>query len=416
LDRLILKLLKHRHHYQELVPGLPHDALHPKTQLLVQDFGAWFNISEGAVIDMEDFKSWFFTIKHRNLSDKEKHYYNLFLNRCIPDASIGESEAISVKLIELGLAARVANLCQKYNDGDEIDIIQAIGLEHGYAIKKQDIESEELHITTDIGELLEEDSNNAGLRFGLSCLRENIRPLRRSDFIILGGRPDTGKTSFLASELPHLIGGRDSRDRPVLWFNNEGIGRRIIKRLYQSALSCTTEDLLSLREAGTLDTLFLDKFGGINPYRVIDAHAYGTAEVEKAVRIYNPCLVIFDMLDNIAWPGQEKLRTDQLLEKLYQWARELGVIYDFPVIATSQISADVEQQADTQCWPPMHSLKDSKTGKQGTADTIIMIGRSRDPEMEYCRYISTPKNKLAITGGVIRQPVQFDKLRAQYKD
>ena len=143
--------------------------------------------------------------------------------------------------------------------------------------------------------------------------------------------------------------------------------------------------------------------------------------VERVIADVNPGLVIFDMIDNIEFKGGMRAghdaRTDQVLEAQYQWARKLGVKYGHPVIATSQISAEVEQQADTQCWPPMHALKDSKTGKQGAADLMIMIGRSSDPMCANARYISTPKNKLS-TGGqsYIRQQVDIDIERAQYID
>jgi len=128
------------------------------------------------------------------------------------------------------------------------------------------------------------------------------------------------------------------------------------------------------------------------------------------------------MIDNIEFKGSMRAghdsRTDQILEAQYQWARKLGVKYDFPVIATSQVSAEVEQQADTQCWPPMHALKDSKTGKQGAADLIIMVGKSSDPMCAKQRYISTPKNKLNVEGYplMIRQAVNFDGSRSAFTD
>ena len=143
--------------------------------------------------------------------------------------------------------------------------------------------------------------------------------------------------------------------------------------------------------------------------------------VEHLVEDINPSLVIFDMIDNLEFKGELRSghdqRTDQILEGQYQWARKLGVRCGFPVLATSQVSAEVEMQAETQCWPPMHALKDSKTGKQGAADTIIMIGISSDPMCQNGRYISTPKNKLSSGGNkYIRQEVNIDIERAQYLD
>ena len=154
----------------------------------------------------------------------------------------------------------------------------------------------------------------------------------------------------------------------------------------------------------------------------LDAVAFSEGRKAKpAIAETKPKLVIFDMIDNIEFKGGMRsghdARTDQVLEAQYQWARKLGVKYGHPVIATSQISAGVEQQADTQCWPPMHALKDSQTGKQGAADLMIMIGRSSDPMCVNDRYISTPKNKLSSGGqNYIRQAVNIDIERAKYLD
>ena len=121
---------------------------------------------------------------------------------------------------------------------------------------------------------------------------------------------------------------------------------------------------------------------------------------------------MMDMIDNIKFPGlRADARTDQVLEAKYQWARELSVKYDAPVIETSQVSTE---GAGLQ-FPEMHMLKDSKTGKQGACDVILMIGRSNDPMLEYQRFLSVPKNKLKIEGSApLRDEVLFNPDRGVY--
>ena len=125
------------------------------------------------------------------------------------------------------------------------------------------------------------------------------------------------------------------------------------------------------------------------------------------------------MIDNIEFTHiKSDDRTDQALEKMYQWARVLGVKYHFPVIATSQISAEAEQNRNSMMWPSQGMLKDSKTGKQGAADLIIMIGRSDDitsAAVRNARFISTPKNKLARKESYIQTESYFDTQRGVYK-
>ncbi len=80
-------------------------------------------------------------------------------------------------------------------------------------------------------------------------------------------------------------------------------------------------------------------------------------------------------------------------------------------MATSQVSTD---GAGLQ-FPDMHMLKDSKTGKQGACDVILMIGKSADPLIEYQRFLSVPKNKLKIEGAEpLRDEVSFNPDRGIY--
>ena len=418
MELLLLKIIKKRTHYNLLVPGLPLEAFHADTRILIKAFGEWFeHYTDKEELDIDDFKTFFFTIYAKNIPPDRKQTYEIALENCKKNPSSREIQSIANKLIELGLATTVGNLVEQYQEGEEIDIITSVGLEYENALKKLDTDTTGFHVTHNISELLQDDEDNTGLQFGLQVLRTGIRPLRKGDFIIAAGRPDTGKTSFIASQLLYLSRGLQI-GRPIVWFNNEGDGGRIVKRIYQAVLNCDTQDLLYKNKEGGLQLEFTTRMGG-NPdlIKVVDCHGWNAGNIEKAIRHYKPGLVIFDMIDNIDFPStRDKTRTDQILESMYQWARILGVKYDFPVIATSQVSAEAEQAAETQCWPAMHMLKDSKTGKQGAADVIIMIGKSGDPMMDRSRYISTPKNKLARNVSYLRQEVQFDAQRSQYKD
>jgi replicative DNA helicase len=419
LDLTLLRILKNKDHYDRIVPNLPKGALDDKTMIVLKDFGAYLKQTGHPVVKMGPFKTYFFNFRHKNLPADVAEYYAKLIDNCEKNIDAETTKLMANQLVELSFATDIANDASNYHRGDEIDIIHSVGMKHELA--KANImcgDTASLYISDNIEELLEEDENLTGLRFSLKCLREGIRPLRSGDFVLVCSRPDTGKTTFLSSE---LVGITDSleEDDTVLWFNNEGEGNRIIKRLYQAFLGCNTEELIAARKEGVL----LDNFRASNGHkvRIIDCHDWDTLMVEQVIAETKPKLVIFDMIDNIEFKGGMRsghdARTDQVLEAQYQWARKLGVKYGHPVIATSQISAGVEQQADTQCWPPMHALKDSQTGKQGAADLMIMIGRSSDPMCVNDRYISTPKNKLSSGGqNYIRQAVNIDIERAKYLD
>jgi len=124
-------------------------------------------------------------------------------------------------------------------------------------------------------------------------------------------------------------------------------------------------------------------------------------------------LIIFDMLDNVEYLTRHDLRLDIKLEKLYQWARTLGVTYDCPVFATSQVSAE----GDGLMYPSETFLKDSKTGKQGTGEGIIMIGCADNALTPFERGLSMPKTKTRKPGALhLREVLIFDEDRGRYRD
>jgi replicative DNA helicase len=420
LDLTLLRILKHKDNYDRIVPNLPANALDPKTMAVLKDFGTFLSDTGHPVVKIGAFKTAFFNFYHKGLSAEQAQFYDKMLDKCEKDVDAATTRMMANRLIELGFATDVGNLASDYHRGEEVDIINSVGNKHDQAkVNIMTGETDKLYVTDNIGELLNEDKDLSGLRFQLSCLRDGLRPLRSGDLVIVAGRPDTGKTSFITSELVGIVDSLQEDDI-VLWFNNEGEGNRILKRAYQSFLRSDIDELLQKQSAGVLADEY--KNAGGSRLRIVDCHDWDSTMVEQVIADTTPKLVIFDMIDNIEFKGNMRKghdqRTDQILEAQYQWARKLGVKYGHPVIATSQISAEVEQQAETQCWPPMHALKDSKTGKQGAADLMIMIGKSADPLCANDRYISTPKNKLGRGNGsnYIRQQVNFDIARGVYSD
>ncbi|WP_429498830.1 hypothetical protein ACQUFY_05890 [Robbsia andropogonis] len=107
-------------------------------------------------------------------------------------------------------------------------------------------------------------------------------------------------------------------------------------------------------------------------------------------------------------------RTDQILEALYQRARIWAVKYDCAVLATSQLNGD----AEGEIYPKLSHLANSKTGKAGAADFVLMLGRSLSPELQNSRFISLPKNKKRRDGGPQdpRAEVVFDGPRSLIRD
>lgn len=412
LDVVLLKIVKYRAEYNKTIHTIPIDALDPKTQALLADFGKYFKkFPTHDVIDFNTFlprfKQW-----HPDMTDEQFNAYTAVMRTIAGDVDDETKLGIVGELYELDLGTRVANLCNLFNQGD-LSYSLAEGISQAVDSYKINMGAKAvMWDDTDIDLLLQEDMDDTGIRWRLNVLNQHMRPLRPGDFGIIAGRPDKGKTTFLTSEITYMA-GQLPEDRNVLWLNNEGMSGRIVKRLYQSALGKPISEMVELSKAGQLAGLYEDVVGRRDRIRVVNVHGFHVGQVEAIIENSNPGIIVYDMIDNIKG-FQGESRTDLQLEEMYKWARERGVKYDCINLASSQIS----NEGDGLQFPTLGMLKDSKTGKQGACDFQLMIGATNDQNMQFSRFLGLPKNKLRREdmGGDPRAEVVFAANIARYED
>lgn len=404
IEVTLLQLLKYRERYERLAKAVPTAALEAKSVVILGDYGKFFQeFPDQQRIELEPFMLWFGTFAHPTLTAEQLGLYRALLARVLNEDCDPSLEAgIMERLLAAETANRVTSLIEKYNNGDEIDLYVALRDELERFEQNTSRKVRVPWIDEDIDSILLDDKDDRGLHWRLDCLNTVMRPLRGGDFIVFAGRPDKGKTTGISSEITYMASQFDAyygtnSGRYVIWMNNEGPGRRIVQRTYQSALNATMAELIRMSNEGTLKEKYAEAVGGVDRIRIMDVHDFWNYEVEDIMRRCPPGLVVMDMVDNIKFGGQALnggQRTDQLLEAQYQWARLMAVKYDTPIIATSQISAD----GDGMQFPTLPMLKDSKTGKQGAADAIITLGSVNDPFYASSRWIGMTKNKLRRQG------------------
>ncbi|CAJ2854317.1 DnaB-like helicase C-terminal domain-containing protein [Burkholderia pseudomallei] len=404
IEVTLLQLLKYRERYERLAKAVPTAALEAKSVVILGDYGKFFEeFPEQQRIELEPFMLWFGTFAHPTLTPEQLALYRALLGRVLNEDCDPSLEAgIMERLVAAETANRVTSLIEKYNNGDEVDLYVSLRDEVERFEQNTNRKVRVPWINEDIDSILLDDKDDRGLHWRLDCLNTVMRPLRGGDFIVFAGRPDKGKTTGISSEVTYMSSQFDAYYGPdsgryALWMNNEGPGKRIVQRTYQSALNATMAELIRMSNNGTLKDKYADAVGGVDRIRIMDVHDFWNYEVEDIMRRCPPGLVVMDMVDNIKFGGQALnggQRTDQLLEAQYQWARLMAVKYDTPIIATSQISAD----GDGMQFPTLPMLKDSKTGKQGAADAIITLGASNDPFYASSRWIGMTKNKLRRQG------------------
>lgn len=420
LDVTVLQILREREAYEKYHRVIPEALLDPQTAAILKDYGRYYkDHKEHKRVDANAFKSAFFGAYHPKLNDDQRIQYRGILDTCLlPDVDPTVKANFINRVVEQDYASQMVELLRQYSDGEDVDILRQINQLAERAENELDRKTAATFIDDDIGELLAVDEHHTGLSWRLQCLHEHMRPMIAGDFGIVAGRPDTGKTSFLASELTwlaHQIPEAFNEDRPIVWFNNEGPGRRIKPRLYQAALDLSTRQMIELHAQGGLIPAYTKAVGAVDRIKIMDVHGFWNYEIEEVIKKSRPALIVYDMIDNLKFAGVNAgARTDQALEGMYQWARETAVKHEGIGVCTSQISVE----GDGLLFPTISMLKDSKTGKQGACDFQIMIGRSHDFNAEHTRGIGIVKNKLRVDGkaGDPRAEVIFDGNRSRYRD
>lgn len=422
LDTTLLQIMKDRKRFYQLRRMINAKAVDAHTISLLDAYDQYFKQAGDDCVTIpveEGFRTWFYLLKGDRLGQEAKTILDAMFKQAAKEAGAMQQGMIVKQLLQADLAVKTTEVMDAYHAGEDIDPAQRLGeLYNAYQMASEGT-SKQFEFVELNEDLFEEDSNGEGLTPRWPCLQLYMRPWRGGDFIIFAARPDSGKTSAIADNITYMApqvaasnvaeylaweaanAHEDDKPKPkcILWLNNEGPGKRILKRVVQAAFGIPMSEIIIKQNAGTLWNEYEVMVGGDRHIiKVKDIHNWTAGMVEELIKHLRPALVVYDMIDNIQFTNgvaNGGTRTDQLLEAMYGWGRNMAVIYDHIGLATSQTSGDAAEVS----YPQMHMLKDSKTGKQGACDAIIMMGnKEEDPSTEATRWISTPKNKLAVEG------------------
>jgi replicative DNA helicase len=412
IDLSLLRIMKHRADYYKIRSRVPESAIDAQTRAILQDFDTYFTrMPEAQSVDMEIFLP-VFRAAHPNLNKDRVGAYEAILEKLKVDVSSEHRSGIMQSLLTLRLGTDIGSLLARWDQGEAPNIHHELRQISDTYERDSDTKALD-YLRMDVNSLLDDSHDDGGISWRLDCLNKSMRALRGGDFGIIAGRPDKGKTTFLASEVTCLAPQLPA-DLNVVWLNNEGKGERIYMRLLQAALNAQMSDIREMRDAGKdVAGMYAEIVGNLHRIRIVDVHGLDTYAVENILKENNAGIVVYDMIDKIRGFG-DAARTDLGLECMYDWARELGVKYDRIGLATSQIS----NEGDGLQFPSLGMLKDSKTGKQGACDFQLMIGASNDQNLAGLRYLGLPKNKLRREGslGDPRATVNFKPQVARFCD
>lgn len=317
---------------------------------------------------------------YANYPEADPKIYGLLFNQ-LESADVSEHVAADIvqKLVARKRALKLSELAFQVSQG----LKTQEDLDSFYTSKPVEIQTSLPESDTDLDTIIQSVHGTLGLRWRLDCLNKSLGSLRPGDFGFIFARPETGKTTFLASEVSGFLQSPSLGERAVVWFNNEEDGNKVILRVYQAYFGVTSDVIFS--NVPYYRAAFQEQVG--NRFKFFDAATIGKRDIEQVVAKYNPGLVVYDQIDKVK--GFSNDREDLRLGAIYQWARELAK-KSHAAIGVCQ----ADGHAEGVRYLTMEHVANAKTAKQAEADFIIGLGRSNDDGLEYARFINISKNKL----------------------
>ena len=404
----ILLLLSNISNYKRFSSLVREERLSEDVRYIYKDFNSYYNELVKTDVDWQEFKVWSTTIQHPSLSDEKLASISALCDKLASCEPLNEG-AVMRNLSTRYWANAISETAYKVVTGTATmeDVKNQIK-EYNLEVKGVEWDLESLSLSnSELLEQLQELKDAPKYSWSIPELDLMLGPVCKGDFIIIGARPDGGKTTFLATQAVHFASQLNDGDC-VLWCNNEEAASRIRLRQTQAALNWTREEVM--KDLKRSVALFESKVG-IGKIRVMDNTSMTVHDIEAAIEACNPKIIIIDQIWKVGGFEKQSGTGIERYAKLAQYVRELAKRYG-PIIGASQLDGT----ADNTKYPMMGTLYGSKTAVQGEADAIVTIGQSAEEGVDM-RFLRAPKNKLSYADNEFRSAgcaVKIDKERAQF--
>jgi replicative DNA helicase len=229
-------------------------------------------------------------------------------------------------------------------------------------------------------------------KFNIPSLRRRVEGVNGGHLLVVGARPNTGKTSFAAS----IVAGPDGWARQgakCISLLNEESYERVVARYISAATDMTVKEiaenpvLAAKRYSEVKDNIDFKECSGMD-----------MDYVEMVAKSESPDIIMLDMGDKFAKKVSDK--SDVYLKEAAIHARNIAKKYKCCVVWMSQLSADAEGKRVVD----MSMMEGSKTGKAAEADLMILLSKNPQAEGEEessVRNLNVAKNKITGWHGLI---------------
>ena len=389
MDVDLLTILSDRERYTRFKPYVQEHVLTKEARLIYNTLDSYYKFWKTTnTINWSSFSSHFFKVRAHQITSATAPLYHTIFDKLSKHSGVGDAqtEDILKSYVLKNYIDKIASAANSTASDDvKLDALKDIVEECDKELQRA-VNPAQLFVSGELEDVAKEVTA-PGYEWRLEEMNVSLGPLRKGNFVIVAGRPETGKTTFVADQVGYMATQIDDA-RPVVWINNEERSENVDFRIKQAVLGWTQADMLKDLAVTKATYLKLVK----DPHRIrVLSNDSGVNDVTRLTALFqstNPAIIVFDQLDKVYGFSKEE-RDDLRLGRLYLWARELAHKYG-PVIALSQADAT----ADNVRFIQMGQLRGSKTDKVGEADAIITIGRDTTTTHPNQRFINVPKNKL----------------------
>jgi replicative DNA helicase len=242
-----------------------------------------------------------------------------------------------------------------------------------------------------------------GVPSGFIDLDRLLEGMQPSDFIIIAGRPGTGKTAFMLSAAKNAA---QTYKKHVAIFSLEMSNEQLVQRLISQETGIDSQRLRTgklLEEEWPIFThavevlsdtvVFLDDTPALTPLQL-------RTKCRRLHLEWNLDLVIVDYLQLMS----SGLRSENRVQEVSYISRNMKVLareLNVPVLAAAQLSRAIEQRADKE--PQLSDLRESGSLEQD-ADVVMFIHRpemyEKDTLKQNLAEIKIAKHRNGPTGSV----------------
>jgi replicative DNA helicase len=405
----LVKALCNRDIYEQIGKNVPVTAFEKEPKKIVETIISAQDTYDTS-INLSELENLFFSNNNSLTKAQEDSYRLLFAKmRGAEDISIEVAKDVMHNLWRIEVGRRVAEIGYALTEGEEKSLDNLSKLIDDYASGFVTDSSPFEGIDLDPQRLIASMNVQTKWAFNVSSLAERVSGVSAGHFVVVGSRPETGKTSSHASFAMGPYGWIEQGARVHVLCNEEPANRVALR--YLSAATNKTEDQLLDGGGSTIngewkkDNLFIDR---------ID-EAYGIEGIEAHIKQTRPDILVIDMLDKVTLPDNKAvIPQHEKLREIYRRTRDLATRYECSIFGYSQLSADAEGRVNLN----LSMMENSKTGKAAEADLMILIGKyamiEGASEDDPRRVFNIVKNKISGWHGQIN--VMLDGRVARYDD